>query len=350
MILIKSMLHGGAERQAVVDACALHKRGHKVTIAYHKEGPLSALLDKGIELYRIKYKNIFAASCRLTWKLMRDKYDTVFAHMFWAEKAAAVPAALTGHKLILVEHGLGLWRKWYHILVMKFAAALAHRVLCVCEATRGVRLQREKLRPGKLQVIYNSFQIAGEPGIEIVPDQARDYFTIGFVGRFAEIKRIGTFVEIAKRLKKRIKAFKIILVGDGEENERIKEEIKRNALDEYFLLTGFALSPSRYYRSFDIFVLPSKREAFPIVLLEAGAWGIPCLAFDVGGNSEIIRDGKTGFILPDYYIGQMVERIMMLYEKPAKRKEMGIAAEKFVKERFSIEKRLLSLEKLIKEI
>jgi len=344
------MCHGGAEKQVVVDANTLQKNGHKVTIAYHKNGSLLTLLNKDVDLYKVKTKNIFIASCILFRHLIKSKYDVILAHMFWAEKVASIPSKLTGHKLILVEHGLGLWRKWYHILIMKFIASLADKVLCTCESTLRIRIEKEGLNSKKLSILYNSFELTESTGIEMTQEiKQRDYFTIGYVGRFNKIKRIKTFIEIAKKLRKNIEKFKIILVGDGEEKKRIEEEISRNHFNEYFSLTGFVLSPSQYYQSFDIFILPSKREAFSVALLEASASGIPCLAFDTGGNAEIIQDAKTGFILPDYNINQMVNKILLLYENPAIRKQMGIEAKRFVTERFSVERRISLFEKLLNE-
>jgi glycosyltransferase involved in cell wall biosynthesis len=99
-----------------------------------------------------------------------------------------------------------------------------------------------------------------------------------------------------------------------------------------------------------VFVLPSRIEGFSVALLEAEASGIPAIAFDVGGNAEIIKNNITGFLLPDLNIDILVEKIIYLYENPQKRKEMGNEARNYIKSNFSNELRIKKLEKLYQGI
>jgi len=353
LIIINSLKPGGAEKQAVVDANALLQRGHQVTVAFHQYGEFNSLLDKDIKQYRIKKKNEILASFQLFCHLLFNKYDIIHSHMFWAEKVSTLPGKLTGHKLIFNEHGLGLWRKWYHILVMKFISIFADKIINSCDATKNIRLKREKINKYKLITVYNSFELKTNkkdigPLNQFSEDEKE--FIIGFVGRFNYVKRLEFFLQIAEILKDKIAKFKIVMVGDGEESKKIKEEILKRNLKNYFYIPGFVLNTAWYYNIFDIFVLPSIREAFSVSLLESGASGITTIAFDVGGNSEIIKDGITGFIIPDGDIDLLVKRIVYLYENPDKREMIGQSAKEYISSNFSIDKRVINLEKLYKEI
>jgi glycosyltransferase involved in cell wall biosynthesis len=123
----------------------------------------------------------------------------------------------------------------------------------------------------------------------------------------------------------------------------LEQEILDSNLKEYFRLPGFVLNAQRYFDVFDIFVLPSVREGFPLVLLEAGAAGVPTVAFDVGGNSEIIRDGYTGFIVPEGNLELLVDRIWRLYSDVVERRNIGRNAKKYVRRKFSSIRRARAL-------
>jgi glycosyltransferase involved in cell wall biosynthesis len=351
LIIISSLEHGGAEKQAVLDANFLLKNGNEVTIAFRHEGDLFKLLDKNVKTYKFMSISSMLSSLELFWHLIFNKYSVIHTHMFWAAKVAAISGKLTGHKVIFNEHGMGLWRKWYHIKIVRFISRYAEKIIVSCDASRKIRLERENLEKNKLITIYNSFELdminrdsespVFEPGKK---------FIIGFVGRFHKVKRLEIFLELAERLLNRINEFRIILVGDGEERKKIEEEVRKKNLSEYFYLPGFDLDPTKYYSIFDVFVLPSRIEGFSVALLEAEASGIPAIAFDVGGNAEIIKNNITGFLLPDLNIDILVEKIIYLYENPQKRKEMGNEARNYIKSNFSNELRIKKLEKLYQGI
>jgi glycosyltransferase involved in cell wall biosynthesis len=353
LIIVNTLHHGGAERQAVIDANALTCRGHQVTIGYNKKGDLINLLSDDVKKYHIKPKNVFLAMPGLFLHLFLNKYDIIHCHMFWAEKVCAIPGKITGHKVIFNEHGLGLWRKWYHILIMRFISQFADKIITSCQTNKNTRVNREKLNKNKIVTIYNSFDtINSEDNESERPDFLMDgkKFTIGFVGRFNAVKRLRTFIEIAEQLKNIISDFRIVLVGGGEERRDIEEEIAKRNLKKYFHFPGFVLNTGQYYKNFDVFILPSRIEAFSIALLEAGSFGVPAIAFNVGGNCEIIQDGVTGYIISDNDFGQLLEKINYLYKNHDKRIKMGTAAQDLIKKKFSILKRLNELENIYNKL
>ncbi len=271
--------------------------------------------------------------------------------MYWAFKVSGIAGKLTGHKIVYNEHGLGLWRRRYHRFIIKFLSVFADKVITSCDKCKYYRGIRDKIKPNKLQTLYNSFSNDGcEDNSRIFTKLKKKGFIIGYIGRFNKVKRLEIFIEIAIELIGKIDNFKIILVGDGPERVLIENLIQKNNLEQFFYLPGFCDELLKYYKDFDIFILPSKREAFSIALLEAGASALPALAFDVGGNSEIIINKKTGYLIQDGMIGELVEKIIYLYQNPDIKIEMGQNAKKYISENFSIKKRINKLEKLYKKI
>jgi glycosyltransferase involved in cell wall biosynthesis len=352
LIFINSITTGGAERQIVQDANLLAGNGHQVTVGFVKDGPLRSQFAPDVELMRIETRSQIIASIKLACFLRKNRFDIILSHMFWANKVAAAAAFFTGHKLIVFEHGLGLWRKWYHLVLVRSAAWYAKAVITCSEANRKIKIQKEKIPASKVHYIPNSFNPT-LPDVQPQPDDAvhdMDIFSIGFAGRFNEIKQLHLLVEIASVIREKSNSFRFVLLGDGEEKEAIVKAIEKQGLEKCFQLTGYVTEPLNWLRKFDCFILPSRIEDFSVALLEASFAGLPCLAFDVGGNAEIIHDGITGFVVTPYNTVIMAEKIMRLMKDQVKCKEMGQNAKKYVSQEFSQEKRILNLEKLIREL
>jgi teichuronic acid biosynthesis glycosyltransferase TuaC len=85
-------------------------------------------------------------------------------------------------------------------------------------------------------------------------------------------------------------------------------------------------SLEKSYQDADIFVLTSLSEGMPSVILEAMGCGLPIVASDVGGNNEIVQEGKNGFLIKDDDVITLAEKLTTLINNPALRKEMGLSS------------------------
>ena len=340
LIVVYSLAYGGAEKQVVVDANALREYGHQVTVAYFKHGELTKLLHQDITLYKLRSKNAGLAALQLFFHCVSHRYHVVHAHMFWAEKISA-PGWLLGQRIIMNEHGLGVWRKWHHSLLMRIISRLAHLVVNSCDATKNNRVTIDRLKPKKLMTLYNSFE-TNNPNSE-AKKRNNHPFTVGFVGRFDPVKRLEFYLPLAQLLKHSIPGVKFVLVGDGDKREELEKQVNEAGLQDYFHFPGYVLDPGRYLSHFDAFFMPSLREAFSIALLEAGAYEVPAVAFNVGGNPELIKDNETGFIVENNDIEAAAATIHWLYRNPEEKIRIGRDARRFVTETFSVKQRLQHL-------
>lgn len=349
LIIIKSFSPGGAERQIITDANELNNKGYCLTIIYLNDGSLRKILNNDIKLIKFN-KNFFFFNILLF--LFRNRFKIIFSHMFWANRIISIPAFISCHRLIMFEHGLGNWRKCHHRLIARFISNFAYKVIVSSEASKLSRIEQDKVSIKRIMKIPNSFSPISYVKINDVSDNndLERKFIIGFVGRFEEVKQLEIFIEICSNLlNNNLYDFKIVLVGDGLQFEKINQLINESGYQKFFFLPGIVdnkkLAP--YYSSFNVFVLPSKKEDFSISLLEASSFFKPCLAFDVGGNSEIIIEEKTGYIIKPYNVNELVYKIIKLYNDPGLASEMGSQANEYVKKNFSIEKRINALESLI---
>lgn len=117
-------------------------------------------------------------------------------------------------------------------------------------------------------------------------------------------------------------------------------------MSEYFEFTGFRSDSSADYKRMDIFILPSRVEAFSLALLEAGSFGLPLIAFNVGGNSEIVKDNITGFLIENNNVGKMFDKINLLYNNRKVLDELSLSTKNFIENNFSHDLRIEKLEKI----
>lgn len=160
-----------------------------------------------------------------------------------------------------------------------------------------------------------------------------------YVGRLSLEKNVEKLIKDFTKLRR--KNVHLLIVGYGP--ERLRLEQLRNDLNmiDKILFVGPRTDVERFYSAADIFVLPSKYEAFGQVVLEAMAAGLPCIAFkrvppeyEVAAE-EMIESGLTGYCVNPYDRNEFRERLLYLIERPDVRKRMGAAGRKVVERNFT---------------
>ena len=148
--------------------------------------------------------------------------------------------------------------------------------------------------PSKLKVIFNPMKAAcvrHEVGKE-------DILTLGFVGRFSDEKQPEKFCALSKE-----STFNLIAFGEGP----LLEPLKRQYPDVSYM--GLCKDAERIYQDIDVLVMTSKFENCPMVILEAKTRGIPCVAPNVGGIPEIVKNGIVGVLYDEYTTTKILNAI-----------------------------------------
>jgi D-inositol-3-phosphate glycosyltransferase len=152
-----------------------------------------------------------------------------------------------------------------------------------------------------------------------------------YVGRIAPIKGLETLLDAVVRLRARGSGVRLLIVGgeadepaDGHEAE-IRRRVDALGLHEAVRFVGAQPQDALrdYYVAADVTVLPSYYESFGMVALEAMACGSPVIGSRVGGLATTVRDGVTGFLVPDGDAGALGERIEMLVDDADLRFRLG---------------------------
>ena len=118
-------------------------------------------------------------------------------------------------------------------------------------------------------------------------------------GRFDKLKGFSRLITMFDGMKDRLPEWDLVIVGDGEDRSLLQAQIAQGELGARVFLPGWAADIEAIFRAGDLFVFPSISEGFALVLAEAMACGLPCVAYDCKvGPAEIIRDGVDGVLVP----------------------------------------------------
>jgi glycosyltransferase involved in cell wall biosynthesis len=153
------------------------------------------------------------------------------------------------------------------------------------------------------------------------------------VGRLEPVKNHGLLLRALKRLP-RSQSPVVWLVGDGPYRERYAAQVQRDGLADTVHFLGYRYDIPELTAAADVAVLTSIKEGLPRALMQAMAVGVPVVATDVKGNREVVRHGKTGFLVPLDDAGALAHCLAQLLASPGLRRDMGAHAAQHARRHF----------------
>ena len=176
-----------------------------------------------------------------------------------------------------------------------------------------------------------------------VEKRDREIPKVLFLSNLLIDKGVLVLLDALKRLKEKGISFECVLVG-GETQDidsgRLQEELTQRNLNENVRYVGkqYGKDKETWWDNADVFVHPSLNECFALVLLEAMAHGLPCVATDEGAIPDIVEDGQTGLLVKKRDAADLADKLETLLQDADLRKKMGIAGRKKYEERFTLER------------
>ena len=307
-IFVSALDLGGAQKQAVMDANMLCE-DHDIFLLHYEDGPLSQLVDDPVKQVELKKADYLTNARKLARFAKEHKIELIHSSLFAPMIVSALSTFFFKTSVIWHFHSHEYEIPLKSRLAYKYLGRLAliKKILFVNHELKDFFLHRFGYRESKLEVLFNSSQF---PIIETKKHQEQTLH-VGFAGRLVPLKRTPFLVEIAKSwISKGFEDFKFHILGDGPERENLEQLITAAQLQERFVLHGFQPDLNSYYDTFDLFIIPSREECLSLALIDAGMKSIPSLAFDVGGNNEIIVNNQTGFIVDD--LSELIEKSFLL--------------------------------------
>lgn len=254
-----------------------------------------------------------------------------------------VPIRMHTYTGLIFPSSTGLKKK---VLIM------AEKVLCFCAnyinpEGQGVKrdLLNYKITTKELHVIGNGnvrgidinyFSCNQDVIINAKKLMRGDSFTFCFVGRVVNDKGVTELIHAFVKLLSENNRIRLFLVGRYEQNlDPLPKEII-NTIDhnDHIFLFGQQEDVRPFYVASDVFVLPSYREGFPNVVLEAGAMGIPSVVTDINGSNEIITNNYNGMIVPSHNMMKLYDAMKFCVNNPKEVRRMADNSRPLIIERY----------------
>jgi glycosyltransferase involved in cell wall biosynthesis len=351
---------GGAERQAMLLAKGLRRRGWRVSVvALSGSGAAAAveLRDCGVAFTSLEMRKGLADPrgwIRFHRWLWRERPDVLHAHLphaawlcRWSRLAAPVPVVIdtlhsscTGKRGRHIGYACSRW--------------LPDHVTAVSRATAVSHVAAGMVREEQLSILGNGIEVeAWEPNVHARRAARRmlgltDEFLWLAVGRLEAVKDYPTLLRAMAYAPEKAR---LLILGTGPLEMELTALARKLGLERRVCLLGFEPNVMRWMQAADGLVLTSRYEGLPMVLLEAGACGAPAVATDVPGTREVIVDGVNGWLARAGDPRSLCEAMAGLMSMPLEeRYAMGECARRRVVEEFGLESVLNHWERLYESL
>lgn len=300
LYMITGLSLGGAEKVVVDLSDQMNALGHTVKIAYLTGEVLIRPVSDKIEIIALNLNSkndLLSASIKYKKLLKRFRPDIVHAHMVHANIFARINR-VGAHipKLICTAHNSNEGGK-ARMLAYRLTNRLSDINTNVSQEATDSLISKGAFKKTNLMTVYNGINLnrfEKNSSSEVIDQNIINLIS---VGRFNDQKDYPNLINAFAVLKKSINAdVKLIIVGDGELRSAIEALIKDLQLEKDIILLGRRSDIPELLSQADIFVLASKHEGLPTVVIEAMACECYVVATDCGGSAEIL--GDTGQLVP----------------------------------------------------
>lgn len=333
-VMAYSLLKGLTRRTSMEIVAILLNRG-RLFLELQRHGIKVHLMDEK----EMPFLVILRAIRNLLNKL---RPDVIHGHRY-KENIIAHWASRSLKKAILVstQHGLpelytgksgiknNLIMKYnFYVLSRRF-----HKVVLVSRDIHKFFIEQLGFSKKQVTVIHNGIEI---PDI-VIEKKNNKKFSIGSCGRFVPVKDYPLIVEIAKEMTLKSKHISFEIAGEGPEWIKVKDLVERYSLENFYLKKHLD-DISTFYKGLSLYLNTSIHEGIPMSVLESMAHGLPIVAPNVGGFSEIIEDGVQGYLIEDRDPKKFSGKCIKLFEDKKLLKKMSEAAREKVVQNFSVDK------------
>jgi glycosyltransferase involved in cell wall biosynthesis len=177
-----------------------------------------------------------------------------------------------------------------------------------------------------------------------------DEIVIGCVANYSPVKRHERLIAAFGALAAEGHRIRLVLVGEGPMRPAMEAQVRALDLEAKVRLAGSSADARALCAGFDVAVQASSREGLPNALLEAAAAGVPLVATDAGGTSEIVLDGLTGLLVPIDDEAAMVTALRATATDPDLRRRLGDAARDHVAAAFGMDRFVAEFARLYEDL
>lgn len=348
---------GGAQRQLLELVKRLNRQRFTpiVVSLSEKKTALKEEMEKtGAAVFLIdqKGKISFPVLFRL-FRIFKDFSPTiVHTYLFTADLYGRVAGKVAGVPILVSSvRSTEPNKRWHYIWTDRFLGKWCDAVVVNASCIAAILPVREKIERSKIHVIHNGvdlsrFSSAENGHLRKSFGISEKVFLLGTVGRLGPEKDHTTLLKALKETRKKGHDVVLFVVGDGILRSELIRQGEELGVAPYVHWLGPRADIPAILGGLDLFVLPSRYEGCPNVVLEAMAAGRGVIATRVGGTPELIRDGETGILVSPGDTDALVQALSSLVGDPRKLSEMGKNAREAVLEQFPVERMVEKTESL----
>jgi L-malate glycosyltransferase len=342
---------GGAEGALLRTVRSLPKDRYRASVVTFKVGPdlnKYGTFDCPFHIFNLDRTYDWEAA-KTAWKINRliREQNVSLVHTFFetSDLWGGLIAKLSGApKLISSRRDMGILRQPKHKLLYRWMGPWYDQVHTVSEEVRDYMIKADGLDPNKVVTVYNGIDLERIDAAPVPPDiwaslgAGHAEQLIVTVCNVRRVKGLEMLLRSAARVAKEKPGAVFAIIGNINEPEYLKEiERLRDDLGigRNVVFPGRRFDVFSILKSANVFCLPSLSEGLSNALLEATAAGLPAVATRVGGNPEVIIEGKTGYVVESGDDSAMADRVLSLLRDPVRASQMGEIGRSVVRAKFT---------------
>jgi glycosyltransferase involved in cell wall biosynthesis len=274
------------------------------------------------------------------WRHLRKTRPDIVQTQLFADIYRPI-ARLAGVPIIIsVEHNLDYDEPAWTRLAKIISRWAVDGIIAVSQAVKQDIIQRYHYLPEKIEVIYNGVDLDKffKPVNQLnLTNQNQPVWRLGAIGRLTKQKGFDVLIEALAALPKEIN-WQCSIAGSGPQASHLNSLITKFGLSNQIKLVGLQTDVPKFLAGLDLLVVPSRWEGLGLVILEAGAAGVPVVASQVDGIVEIVSHQNNGYLVEAGSVNQLTKGLtdVLTAVSPDERLTWAINLQKTVKENFSI--------------
>ncbi|MFC1658426.1 glycosyltransferase [Candidatus Omnitrophota bacterium] len=353
---------GGAENNLLQVVTGLNQDKYRPIVCCLKGGRLSKLIkNKGIKLIDLKLKRIYGLKAikeaiKLVKLIKEEDVRIVMTYFYGSDFWGGLIARITGVPVAISNRrDMGHLLKKRHVLAYRFFNRFFDKIITVSDAVRNMIIRQQKVSPEKLVTIRNGVDIQifiqdfDSNSIKESLGVDSGKLIVTKVAGLSPIKGIRYFLEAASELLKDNKDIHFLVVGGSRDNgysQKMRELVAQLGITKNITFTGARNDIPEILSISDVLVLSSLNEGFSNTILEYMASGKPVVATSVGGNPEVIDNGRNGFLVPPGDSASLKQAISKLLTDKDLSRTMSNAGRETIENDFTKQRMINQIEAL----
>lgn len=335
-------VNGGTERQLYLLITGMLSRGHRVELVVLRHTEFTRnLRDFPCPVHCAEIQSLLSAASlprmvALRRRLLEGKFDVV--HGFFNDTAMLLPLLSVGSpwKVYTSRRDMGIWYTRARLYLLRLLARTQVRVICNSQAVSDYTCAMEGISRARIRVIHNGLGPVPLGGEDVVNECAaiRARITgkalkVVTVANVRPVKNLEDLILAAGHVVKECPSSLFLVAGhisDPAYHRSLMAMIRDLNLESHFEFIGPVKEPRHWLGNFDIGVLTSSSEGFSNTLMEYLEAGLPAVATKVGGNSELIDHGETGYLYEPGRPRELADYLLRIWRDDGVRASLKVSS------------------------